>query len=262
MNNTDFTIQGGFPLEQDRLAFLQKSYLQGFEALAKFISPGLVVLSGCSVTGTTMGSGFIIFNGEILPFIGGAIQPTFIIRDESEPVAGLVYENAINGVQTHFPQRKRYAEFGVGATAIAWNPTRLPLPIADLLYSLPTTYVLIAQESWQQAAGLSANITQTALNPIVFKKTQIGEVHICGEFTITQALSGNPSYLDLFILPLNYRPGRVIKKVCASTATYYQNSSAPQTAKITIFTNGLVAVYIHDMYIPQPIINLELSFLI
>ena len=65
MNRTDFTHTGGLPLTQDVLDFLQQSYQNPFEGLARFIGGNdLVVLAGCVQTGTTMSDGWIVYQGE------------------------------------------------------------------------------------------------------------------------------------------------------------------------------------------------------
>lgn len=135
MNYTDFNIAGGLPFNQARLKFLQDTWLLAFLNIGKWIAGGgTAVLSGCVVTGTTMSDGWVVHEGEILPFIGGIVGTHFEIIEHSEPISGLVYfDVANNQTATHNPQRVRYAQWGA---TIPWQPVYLNNGAAQILASV------------------------------------------------------------------------------------------------------------------------------
>jgi hypothetical protein len=83
MNKTDFTKPGGFLLDQDALDYLQSAYVEAITALSYKGSsavPGVNVpmaLYGMvnDPAANTISSGWIVYNGEIMPFTGGASVP-------------------------------------------------------------------------------------------------------------------------------------------------------------------------------------------
>jgi hypothetical protein len=79
MNSYDFTKPGGFPLDQGVMGFLQDCISLASQA-ASLAGP-LAILSGCVVAGGSAGNGFVVINGEILPFVGGIIQEFVVINE-------------------------------------------------------------------------------------------------------------------------------------------------------------------------------------
>ena len=77
MKRFDFTKPGGFPLTQETLAFMQESYSDLSAALVEFFGDNAIV-SGCNVNvsnngiGGNISNGWIIFNNELIPFVGGS----------------------------------------------------------------------------------------------------------------------------------------------------------------------------------------------
>lgn len=65
MKKLNLVYGDGFPLDQDVLTFMQTSYFDGIQNMAKVIGDK-VILSGCVVTGNTISSGWVIYNGEIM----------------------------------------------------------------------------------------------------------------------------------------------------------------------------------------------------
>ncbi|MCZ2442750.1 MAG: hypothetical protein LC101_03095 [Flavobacteriales bacterium] len=52
---------------------MQNSYTQAIEMLVKAIGNN-VIISGCIVSGSTIGNGVVVVNGKIMPFVGGALK--------------------------------------------------------------------------------------------------------------------------------------------------------------------------------------------
>lgn len=105
MNRAEFQQTGGFPLETDTLTFMQTA----FTALQSMVAFGgdNYILSGCVVNGTNVSNGFMVINGELLPFTGGLLQTKVVIR---ETPTGRVFENG--STKTVFYSRN--AQFGTG----------------------------------------------------------------------------------------------------------------------------------------------------
>lgn len=75
LNGTD-----GFPLYTDTLAEAQGAW-NVFNAFCG-MAGDRVIISGCVQTGTNVSDGFIVIDGEVLPFKGGAVGTSIIIREE------------------------------------------------------------------------------------------------------------------------------------------------------------------------------------
>jgi hypothetical protein len=84
MNKIDLTQIGGFPLEQDTLKFMQDGYADMFAAIANLVGDK-VILSGVQVVGGLVTDGWITYNGEVIPFIGGALGTDVIISEATGP---------------------------------------------------------------------------------------------------------------------------------------------------------------------------------
>lgn len=71
MNRIDFLKTGGFPVDLDTFDFMQSSW-QMLQQMARAIAGNNpMILWGCEETGPTTASGYVIIQGEILPFQGG-----------------------------------------------------------------------------------------------------------------------------------------------------------------------------------------------
>ncbi len=113
MNTIDFTKQGGFPFDQDTLSFLQDSILTAAKAAS--FGGTLYVLTGCEEAGGNVANGFVVINGEILPFVGGAVQAKVVIVELTED---LLYESG----DVYPSIKKRHATFGDdGVTNLLWT---------------------------------------------------------------------------------------------------------------------------------------------
>ena len=76
MKKTNFTQQGGFPLEEITLDKMQSAYFEILKAIiGHFNLPdvGSFIISGCEVVGTGITKGMMYIDGELCPFAGVAI---------------------------------------------------------------------------------------------------------------------------------------------------------------------------------------------
>lgn len=80
------THLGGFPLDQEALDFMQQSYRDALAAMANLCGDK-VILQGVTVTGGNVSSGWIAVNGELIPFIGGAVGAQVVIAETAQSVS-------------------------------------------------------------------------------------------------------------------------------------------------------------------------------
>lgn len=78
----DLTNLGGFPFTQDTLAFMQESYRGAFGGLAA-MAGDKTIIAGVEVTGSNVTSGWIAYQGELIPFTGGVLGTDVIISEIS-----------------------------------------------------------------------------------------------------------------------------------------------------------------------------------
>jgi microcystin-dependent protein len=123
MNKIDFSRQGGFPLTQDTLDFMQSAYLDSFGAVAGLLGDK-VIISGCTANGGIVSPGIVAVGGEILPTAGGAAQTVFI---NTEPQTA-IFED---GEHKEVYFRKSLA-FGVGNPSWEWSSFKRLSKIADM----------------------------------------------------------------------------------------------------------------------------------
>jgi microcystin-dependent protein len=81
--------------------------------LSVVVGDGMQILSGCQEAGMNVTPGYVVINGEILPFAGGAKLNTVYIEETRRDVNASGY---------HFPQVyiSRTVKFGLGATQYNW----------------------------------------------------------------------------------------------------------------------------------------------
>jgi hypothetical protein len=79
MKVLDFNIKAGFPLSETTLEFMQEMAKQLQQA--SLLGGTNYIVSGCPDNGATIGDGYVVVNGEVLPFVGGAKQPNVIVVD-------------------------------------------------------------------------------------------------------------------------------------------------------------------------------------
>lgn len=78
----ELTNLGGFPLEQDTLKFMQDSYRGAFGGLAQ-MAGDKTIIAGVEVTGSNVTSGWIAYQGELIPFTGGVLGTDVVISETS-----------------------------------------------------------------------------------------------------------------------------------------------------------------------------------
>lgn len=120
MNRINYNQTGGFPLDNNNLAFLQDalSLMQHFGNMAG----NMAIISGCSIAGTMVADGVVFINDEILPFKGGNIGTNVIIIETSEN--GTFEDGSSKPIEY-----TRYATFGSSTPdkTFSWSSFYRPL---------------------------------------------------------------------------------------------------------------------------------------
>jgi hypothetical protein len=129
MNNSNFNQTGGYPLKTERLQEMQTAY-SIFNSLGA-LAGNLTIISGCVVTGTTVGDGFVYINGELIEFkeADGAGTPAVIIIET--PVNRSFKNGVIKLVHT-----LRYATFGTAVDSWPWSDFKRLDPIISMMARL------------------------------------------------------------------------------------------------------------------------------
>jgi len=135
ITNNEQTI----PATTPNLKLLQDAILslQQFSAMG---SSGNFVLSGCVQTGQNVSAGYVVINGELLPFAGGTILPTVTVAQTAEDV---------NILGVNYPALRilRTAKFatGTGNNYYAWADFKRIKSLEQIENMLPKVYVQAAE---------------------------------------------------------------------------------------------------------------------
>ncbi|HEX8575325.1 MAG TPA: hypothetical protein VF677_03445 [Flavobacterium sp.] len=129
MDLLNFVQTGGVPVKAERLQEMQTAY-SIFNQLGN-LAGDLTIISGCTVTGTSVSDGFVFINGEMLKFKGAFISANVIIIENQS------FKEFENGQlkALHF---ERYATFGTAATSWSWAGFKRIDPIIQLMQRLNT----------------------------------------------------------------------------------------------------------------------------
>lgn len=146
----DFTQTGGFPFDQDVLNDLQNGILEDESAEAAILG-ALVIISGCVVTGGMVSNGLVAINGQILPFVGGAIGTKVIIVTGS---VSLTYQDG----SIRPSEITEYATFG--DDGVQNNPWAnfVQLPAGGVVTAVNSLFNDIAEEG-SEIGALETDVT-------------------------------------------------------------------------------------------------------
>lgn len=102
---TDFTHLGGLHFWQNTMERMNNAFANDADAMASFLGNKFVV-TGCVDDGTAVSSGWIVVNGEKLPFVGGN-KSTWVIIEE------ITGDESFESGTTQTVYFDRRAKFGV-----------------------------------------------------------------------------------------------------------------------------------------------------
>lgn len=144
----DYTQLGGFPLTQDVLDFMQSSYREALKGIA-VLCGNKTILSGVEVTGPTVSNGWISYNGELIPFVGGTLATGVVIEETSQT---LLFEDGVNRPVLY--------------TKVAYCGSPQTFPFADLVRLQPIKEMWLPKDVKQvdcDNAYITANFDGTGL---------------------------------------------------------------------------------------------------
>lgn len=108
MNKVEnLTNLGGFPMTQYTLEFLQESFRKPLAAIAEFFGYSVIISGVAETSAGIISDGWICYKGEMLPFVGGPKQATWIIED-------VVESRTFADQTTHDVYTTRRARFAAG----------------------------------------------------------------------------------------------------------------------------------------------------
>ncbi len=137
MNRLDL-FDGGFPLSTETLDFLQ-GQSQMAATLTALGGSDTYILSGVAIQGSNATDGMIVYQGEVLPFKGGAIQPQVTIIETKEEVTYLADDDGDGLGDSKSAYVRRYAEFGNSGT-VSFAFSQLKPFIHGVAHEMFTTF--------------------------------------------------------------------------------------------------------------------------
>src|SRR6218665_500678 len=111
MKKIDFTQQGGFPLTQDTLGWMQNGYGDVLKAFGKWLGP-LVILEGCANTQGRYSEGWVAVDGEVMYKAAGYGEA---VTEHSEPLAADYHDGT-----TRYPYENKTLIHGTGGNPLRW----------------------------------------------------------------------------------------------------------------------------------------------
>jgi hypothetical protein len=187
MKQADFNTQpNGFPLEADAtLGFMQETYTDALTGIGKFFGE-MVIISGMAEAAGNVADGWIMLNGELLFFEGGAKTATFIIE---ETIVQKANENAAL-VDRYFTRK---AKFGTGGTQYDFDDLQRLEGLQNLQNRILDALVYFEAEV--ALSGLVVSSVNTGLSTLAISA---GVAVINRTFVSAPAYSGGyPVYLKL-----------------------------------------------------------------
>ncbi len=217
MKKIDFSHPGGLPLTQDRLDFLQQSYLETIDVLSQVGVNGIepIGVNGMEVTIPTAGTtnvtpGWFYYNGEMIYFLGGTVTysggdvPLVAISDSS---TDLTYNDG--SVFTALHEKVGSLTTGPSTT----DPTHFPL---SSLQSFYTGFGINGRETSWNTLGVSTPASQGNVTGIIYYKKNLitNTLQISGNLTVNMAqnLASSPGAIFYLMgtLPSGYLPANQV----------------------------------------------------
>lgn len=128
---------------------MQESYRDAFAAIAQMA--GNCIIAGINITGSQATNGWISYNGELLPFLGGTLGAQFVIEEIKE--SRLFADN--ESKEVYFTRRARF-----GSPGISFNSLTRFGTVAGLWQKGDLKDIIITMEEFAadfDATGLGRN---------------------------------------------------------------------------------------------------------
>lgn len=134
MKLLDFSILNGWPASSSTWKFMQEQLLQ--LQMLSLLGGTNYIVSGCTNVGGTISNGWVVVNGEMLPFVGGAVQANVIIVDT-------VVNRGFSDTSSNPYYHNRVATFGVDGSAPLWSSFERNDPASGVLKRLRLAEALL-----------------------------------------------------------------------------------------------------------------------
>jgi hypothetical protein len=226
MNNIDFTKNGGLPATQYLLKFMMESYASAFVAMANLIGDKVIVY-GVDEVGGVVTNGFVVINGELLPFIGGPLvdraTATVIIQETKE--SRLFDDGGTKDV--YFTRVARFGSPG----GFLYTDLKKIGTIADHVNNKQNPHeVTLAQLGFTASDDPSQNnSTKLATTKLTNQLAGLNKIAGSGVFNVGDVPGGDPEYTvthNLNIVGLYIVHGSIMSN---NSATYYLNNKVSWT---------------------------------
>lgn len=234
MNKLDLSPLGGEPLAADDIEYLQSALADCINALGGLTEQSCVVISGVVITGPVAGiynytAGWVYLSGEIFKVQAGSFNNSmnafFTIQTSNDPNGTVSYEDT--STQNIYKTRE------VAIINAASGPTANQVSARKYIRDF---WVKVNGEVWTPAAFTAAAVNMAGLtypDPVEYKMNEMGEVMFKGSMQAAGAGIAATNYIA-FVLPLAYRPNRIIRAYCAGAGTMVE---------LWVWPNGDVQVY-------------------
>jgi len=197
MNSIDFLKYTEFPVSAETYAFMQ-DMIRLVGRLAS-LAGNNCILSGCTDSGATVSAGYVIINGEILPFVGGT-KTAYVIIDESKTDVQ-VYDTNYEALYTN-----RSVKFGTGTGQIEWASFKRVSDLLMLASSLSSlgdsfsSHVNDHRVDWEKVQNKPVDYPPSSHSHVIadISNFPAGIVKYCGEFTAAGVPSKVAGEIDLF----------------------------------------------------------------
>ena len=136
MNSLNINNFEKFPVTRETFSFLQDMINMVAQLVALGASSGNYILSGCVVNGMAVSAGFVVINGELLPFQAGTVTTTVTIQETRTTVTA-------NGESYTDIRISRVAKFqsGIGDNFYSWTDFKRVKTLAELMTMFPAVFV-------------------------------------------------------------------------------------------------------------------------
>lgn len=203
MDKIDFFKYPRFPLASETLDLLQQMSVMMSKAAG--IGGDNYILSGCVEAGPNVGAGFIVFDGEVLPFQAGAKETYIVVEETKRSVTaeGQVFADIYIS---------RVARFGTGAGQKAWADfARISIPdiYAKIAAVIPAGLIsmwsgLVPPDGWAICDG--TNGTPDLRGRFVVGQAEDPQFILIGQTggakTVTLTLNQIPEHTHSYQAPL------------------------------------------------------------
>jgi hypothetical protein len=182
----DFSKTGGFPLTQDAMAFLQDAYNDVLSSLTGIIGNYAIITGVVNDGGGNYSNGWITYNGEIVPFLGGTVSAGPYVGI-TETITSVTYrDSGLQGVI--ITRRAGFTTDNTKPNITSFVTINLPSLKSDVNTAIATANAALA-------AALAASSLPSGV--IVNWKGTVATIPV--GFALCDGTNGTPDLRDRFV---------------------------------------------------------------